>query len=81
MTNQETVRLIAQQCLDRLDNCPDYSRKGKKAQEMCLNYFCGAAALAKAVGDDPLVSYLTNIIAFCIAIRGVEEVERIAKGE
>lgn len=82
---QILIKVLAQSCLDRIDQCGDYPAKpgkgrpdSKKTAEMCLNYFCGAASLARVQGDDEMVNHLTLCIAFGIALSGVREVEKMA---
>lgn len=43
-----------------------------------IEFFCGAAALAGAIGDEPLAGYLRRL-ALLVAIRGIAEVRTLAK--
>ena len=79
MTNKEIVRAIAKSCLVRIDNGPDYSRRGKRGQDAALNYFCGACLLAEISGNDNLRNYLEKVICFSVSIRGVKGVEDLVK--
>lgn len=73
------IMQLAQGCVQRNENCPDYGGKGQKAAHMALNYFTGAAMLAKLTGDQELFDHLQSICVWSISIRGMEEVRRLAK--
>lgn len=54
--------------------------KGKTRDKAALEFFCGAASLADAIGDKALYSPLA-FLSLMIATRGAEEVDRRAKNE
>ena len=76
----DLIQRIAIRCMDRLRDCPDYStRSGKKNDEMCINYFIGAATMADVLDDEELKSHLEGVIGLVICIRGVEAVKDISE--
>lgn len=67
------VLCIARACLERHKECPDYGGRGKKATDMALNYFIGAAKLAELQDNQKLAGHLRDLV-WVISIRGIDEV-------
>jgi hypothetical protein len=55
-------------------------RDNKTGAGRAIEFYCGAASAAKAMGDKAAADYLTRL-ALLVAIRGLAEVRQLAKAE
>lgn len=71
---------IAKSCVACADNCPDYGTgNGKKVSDMALNFFLGAADLAKLQGNDELSNQIAKIAIFMISVGGMKRVRELVE--
>ena len=79
MTDVETraaIRAMARLFIERAER---FGWKGKKRDDLALEFFIGGAKAAEAVSQ-PLYGHLGNII-FLVGVRGYSEVLELAKEE
>ena len=68
MTDHATIgRTIAKTFEERAEAL---RYKGKARDNACLDFWCGAAALAEASGQQELANYLGRVAIMVISVRG-----------
>jgi len=60
-----------------IDRAVALNLKGKKRDDMALDYWVGAARAAEALGHEEEAAHLRTVAVMLIATRGYSEVERI----
>lgn len=61
--------IIARKCSERAQT---FNMKGKKRDDFCIDYFCGAIAAAEASGNEELAKHLNTVGVLIIATRGYQ---------
>jgi hypothetical protein len=74
VTNADVVKNIAKRFVGRVKEC---GFKGKKRDELALEFFVGAAACAEGQGNEELTQHILRI-AMLVSVRGYSEVEVLA---
>ena len=78
MTNKEiTVRLA--QCF--IERAKELQYKGVKRDNAALDYWVGAATLARETGQQELAGYLSLTAALIISVRGYTGIVQLTKLE
>ena len=77
--NKDTIgRMIAKSCMFRYNALSTEYGKGKKRDQLALDYFSGAYKALVATGQSELAEALGMAIQFDVSIRGWKAVELLA---
>jgi hypothetical protein len=75
LQQRKAVKQLAERFLERAKML---GYKGKKADDMALEYFVGATIAAELSGQTDFASYLTLLSAMSVSVRGVFAVREFA---
>ena len=71
------MNMLQQLCTKFVERSEALGLKGKKREDACFEFMCGAATALQAVGH-PEADHVTKIVAMLISVRGYGEVVNIA---
>lgn len=72
------MNMLQKLCTKFVERSEALGLKGKKREEACFEFMCGAAT-ALQVAEHPEAEHVTNVVAMIISVRGYLEVAMIAK--